>query len=206
MIEQSGVPYYTNENVLRLPQLPQTMIILGGGFIAVEFAHIFSALGVDVTVVNRSPRLLKHLDEQVSDRFTKLASERWNTRLGHEVDAAEENSNGSVTITLDNGEKLTADVLVSATGRTPNGDQMDLDKGGVEMDGQRIKVDEYGRTTAPGVWAFGDVSSPFQLKHVANAEARAIEHNVLNPDDLRAFPHKHVPAAIFTNPRSGTWA
>ena len=71
MIEQSGVPYYTNENVLRLPQLPQTMIILGGGFIAVEFAHIFSALGVDVTVVNRSPRLLKHLDEQVSDRFTK---------------------------------------------------------------------------------------------------------------------------------------
>lgn len=203
VIEQSGVPYYTNENVLRLPQLPQTMIILGGGFIAVEFAHIFSALGVDVTVVNRSPRLLKHLDEQVSDRFTELASERWNTRLGHEVAAAEENSNGSVTITLDNGEKLTADVLVSATGRTPNGDQMDLDKGGVEMDGQRIKVDEYGRTTASGVWAFGDVSSPFQLKHVANAEARVIEHNVLNPDDLRAFPHKHVPAAIFTNPQIG---
>ena len=117
--------------------------------------------------------------------------------------AAEENSNGSVTITLDNGEKLTADVLVSATGRTPNGDQMDLDKGGVEMDGQRIKVDEHGRTTASGVWAFGDVSSPFQLKHVANAEARVIEHNVLNPDDLRAFPHKHVPAAIFTNPQIG---
>src|SRR5699024_10367855 len=83
----------------------------------------------------------------------------------------------------------------------PNGDQMDLDTAGIEMDGRHIKVDEYGRTTAPGVWALGDVSSPFKLKHVANAEMRAVRHNLLHPDELQTMPHDHVPSAVFTNPQ-----
>ena len=111
------------------------------------------------------------------------------------------NPDGSITLTLDDGTEVSAEVLVSATGRIPNGDLMDLDKGGIEMDGPRIKVDEYGRTSAEGVWALGDVSSPYQLKHVANAEARAVKHNVLNPDDLKPMPHDNIAAAIFTDPQ-----
>lgn len=95
-------------------------------------------------------------------------------------------------------------MLLVATGRTPNGDQLNLDRAGIEMTGQRISVDEYGRTTAEGVWALGDVSSPYQLKHVANAETRAVRHNMLNPDDLKPMPHDLVPSAIFTHPQIAT--
>lgn len=200
VIAESGVDYYTNENILRLPALPKTMIIQGGGFIAVEFAHIFASLGVQVTITNRSPILLRKADESISQRFTEIAAEQWNLKLGRTVTAATQDARG-VTLTLDNGEQLTGEILLVATGRTPNGDQMDLARGGIEMDGERIKVDEYGRTTAAGVWALGDVSSPYQLKHVANAEMRAVRHNLLHGEDLRPMPHEHVPAAVFTHPQ-----
>ena len=68
----------------------------------------------------------------------------------------------------------------------------------------RVDVDEYGRTSAPGVWALGDVSSHYQLKHVANAEARTIAHNLVHPDDLRPLPHDHVPSGIFSHPQIAT--
>src|SRR5699024_6137457 len=87
-----------------------------------------------------------------------------------------------------------------------NGDQLDLTSGGIEMSDQGgVAVDEYGRsTTAEGVWALGDVSSPYMLKHVANAEMRAVRHNLLHPDDLQSMPHEHVPSAIFTHPQIAT--
>lgn len=81
---------------------------------------------------------------------------------------------------------------------------MNLEAAGIEMDEDRIAVDAYGRTTADGVWALGDVSSPYQLKHVANAEMRAVRHNLLHPDDLKEMPHKFVPAGIFTHPQIAT--
>ena len=203
VIAESGVRYYTNNDILRMPKLPESMIIMGGGFIAAEFAHVFSALGVRVTVLNRSPRLLRHLDEEVSDRFTKLAQKRWDTRLGREVDKAEERE-GNVVLTLDDGSTAEAEVLLVATGRTPNGDLLGLDAAGIAMNGKRIDVDKYGRTSAEGVWALGDVSSPFQLKHVANAEMRAVRHNLLHPEDLQEMPHEIVPSAIFTHPQIAT--
>ncbi|MDU4705119.1 MAG: FAD-dependent oxidoreductase, partial [Corynebacterium sp.] len=109
-----------------------------------------------------------------------------------------------VTATLDDGTELAADALLVATGRIPNGDRMDLAAGGVEMhDDGRIKVDQYGRTSAEGVWALGDVSSPYQLKHIANHEAKVVFHNVLNPSDLRAFDHRYIPSAVFSHPQIG---
>ncbi len=110
---------------------------------------------------------------------------------------------GSEILTL---AALAPNVLLVATGRVPNGDRLDLASGGIAMtaDG-RVEVDEYGRsTTAPGVWALGDVSSPYMLKHVANAEMRTVQHNLLHPEDLRPLPHEHVPAATFTHPQVAT--
>jgi mycothione reductase len=106
-----------------------------------------------------------------------------------------------VEITFEDGSTCAGDALLVATGRTPNGDLLDLDAAGVEMDGERVRVDEFGRTTAEGVWALGDVSSPFQLKHVANHEQRVLRHNLNHPENLQPFHHSHVPYAVFSWPQ-----
>lgn len=203
-ITESGVTVHTNETIMRLEQQPQSIIIVGGGFIAMEFAHIFDALGTKVHIVSRSA-LMRLLDADICARVNENSARRYDVRVGRTVSSAVEDNRG-ITVTLDDGATITADVLLVATGRTPNGDQMDLDKGGVEMtDNGRVAVDEFGRSTsAEGVWAFGDVSSPFMLKHVANAEMRTVRHNLLHPEDLRALPHEHVPSAVFTNPQIAT--
>ncbi|MGP5241026.1 mycothione reductase [Corynebacterium flavescens] len=199
----SGVKYYTNEDIMRMPKQPRSLIVVGGGYIAMEFAHVFDGLGTKVTIVNRSSRLLRFLDEDISDRFNDIAKRRFDISFGTAT-KLEETAEG-VRLTLDNGDVIEAEAILVATGRTPNGDLLQLDNAGVEMheDG-RIKVDEYGRTTADGIWALGDVSSPYMLKHVANAETRAVQHNLLHPDDLHAMPHDFVPSAIFTHPQIAT--
>lgn len=204
VISASGVHYYTSEDIMRLPQLPKSLVIIGGGYIAMEFAHIFDALGTDVTIIARST-LLRNLDDDLHDPFNDLAAERFDVRAGRTTVSAEQNDRG-ITIRLDDGSTATGEVLLVATGRTPNGDLMDLSAAGIEtIGGGRIKVDEYGRSTsAAGVWALGDVSSPYMLKHVANAEMRAVRHNLLNPGNLQKMPHDNVPAATFTHPQIAT--
>lgn len=199
-----GVPFHTNEDIMRLEELPKSLTIVGGGFIAMEFAHIFDGLGCEVTIVNRSP-LMRALDTELHERFNKLANERFTTHIGRTITSARERD-GHVELVLDDDTVVASEALLIATGRIPNGDRLEAAAGGVELreDG-RVKVDEYGRTTAEGVWALGDVSSPFQLKHVANAEQRAVTHNVLatmrGSDELVPMPHKHVPYAVFTHPQ-----
>ncbi|OHO81769.1 mycothione reductase [Corynebacterium sp. HMSC036E10] len=202
-----GVTYHTNEDVMRLDKLPKSMTIVGGGFIAMEFAHVFDALGTDVTIISRSP-LLRPLDEDLRDPFNEIATQRYTTHIGRTVASATENG-GQVTLTLDDDTQVTSDALLIATGRIPNSDTLNVATGGIEThDDGRVKVDEFGRTTAEGVWSLGDLSSPYQLKHVANAEMRAVTHNVLatwrGNGALVPMPHDHVPSAIFTHPQIAT--
>lgn len=196
----SGVTFYTNETIMRLPRQPKSLIIVGGGYIAMEFAHVFDGLGTKVIIANRSEKLLRFTDHDVAERFNTQARQRYEVHIGR-GERLEETATG-VRLTLDNGDVLKAEAILVATGRTPNGDQMNLPAGGIDMrpDG-RIKVDEFGRTTADGVWALGDVSSPYMLKHVANAETKAVRHNILHPEAMRPMPHDHVPSAIFTHPQ-----
>jgi mycothione reductase len=110
-----------------------------------------------------------------------------------------------IAVDLEDGQAVRGDLLLVAAGRQPNTDDLGLDTAGVTVrDDGRIQVDDYGRTTAEGIWSLGDASSPFQLKHVANAEARALAHNLAHPGDLRRFPHDWVPAAVFTEPQIAT--
>lgn len=203
LVAESGVAYYTSDDVMRIPELPESMVIQGSGFIACEFAHVFSALGVKVTIIGRSDVLLKHLDHEIAERFTRHARTVWDVRLGQQVASvtASGGDKRGVEITFEDGSTCAADTLLVATGRTPNGDLLGLDTAGVEMDDERVRVDEFGRTTADGVWALGDVSSPYQLKHVANHEQRVLGHNLRHPDDLRPFHHAYVPYAVFTSPQ-----
>jgi mycothione reductase len=200
VISASGLPYHTSDTIMRIDELPERLVILGGGYIAAEFAHVFSAFGVDVTVLARSGLLRGH-DGDITERFTDLVREHWHLRTGVEVTAASGDASG-VTLELTDGSTVTGDVLLAATGRVPNSDRLDLRAGGVDFhpDG-RIVVDEHQRTTAPGVWSLGDASSEHQLKHVANHEARVVAHNLAHPDDLVAADHRFVPSAVFTHPQ-----
>ncbi len=205
VIADSGVAVYTSDTVMRMEHLPATMIIVGGGYVASEFAHIFSALGVGVTLVNRSNGLLRHLDEDISDAFTAAAKQQWDVLLGHTISAMSNRSEGGVRVELSDGDILVADVVLVATGRLPNSHDMGLDLAGVAVeDDDRIRVDAFGRTTAPDVWSLGDVSSAHQLKHVANHEARVVAHNLHHGDELQPFRRTHVPAAVFTHPQIAT--
>jgi len=202
VVREGDVPWYTSDDIMRLDELPQTMAILGGGYIAAEFAHVFSALGVRVTLVVRGPRLLRHLDEEISQAFTDVAVRAWDVRLGRVATHVGPRDGSGVRLTLDDSSYVDADLLLVATGRAPSTDDLGLEQAGIQRhDDGRIVVDEHGRTSAPGVWALGDCCSSYQLKHVANHEARVVAHNLAHPGDLRSFDHREVPAAVFTHPQ-----
>ena len=199
-----GVNYHTSDTIMRIPELPEHLVIVGSGFVAAEFAHIFSALGVRVTLVIRSGRMLRHCDDTICERFTRIAARKWELRTRRNV-VGGHNLDHGVSLELDDGSTLTADLLLVATGRVPNGDQLDAEQAGVDVEDGRVVVDEYQRTTARGVFALGDVSSPYQLKHVANHEARVVRHNLLRDWDdtasMAVTDHRYVPSAVFTEPQ-----
>lgn len=205
IVADSGVTYYTNNDVMRLPELPERLIIVGSGYIAAEFAHVFGALGSHVSIIARGPGLLRKQDADISNRFTQVAREKWDVRLETTITEAEDLPDGGVRVGLSDGATLEADVLLIATGRQPNGDRLNLDSVGIELDDEgRVRCDQHGRTAARGVWTLGDVSSPYQLKHVANHEQRVVQANLLkgwDATDLDAFDHRYVPAAVFTHPQ-----
>lgn len=197
----SGVAFHTSDTVLRLDELPDRMVILGGGYISSEFAHVFSALGVQVSIVSRGPRLLKYKDETVSQRFTELARRQWDVHLG-QIPRRVERAGSGVRLTMPDGTTVDGDVLLVSVGRVPNGDLLDVASCGVTTDRDgRVVVDRHQRTVVDGVLALGDVSSPHQLKHVANHEARVVKHNLLHPDEPVATDHRFVPSAVFTRPQ-----
>jgi mycothione reductase len=105
-------------------------------------------------------------------------------------------------LTLLDGTEVRGDTLLVAAGRVPNGDLLDLEKAGIEADREgRVLVDDQQRTSVDGVFALGDASSPFQLKHVANHEAKVVQHNLLHPGSPRRTDHRFVPSAVFTDPQ-----
>lgn len=200
-VADSGLPYETSDTVMRIDAPPRRLTILGGGYIAVELAEVFAAAGSSVTVVEKEDRLLGPLDETIAERFTELAASRHDLRLGRELTAVGGRP-GALRLTLDDGSTVGADMLLVAVGRVPNSDRLNLEPAGIDThDDGRVIVDAYQRTTAEGVFALGDVSSPTALKHVANREAEAVAHNLRHPDDLVAADHGLVPAAVFTSPQ-----
>lgn len=201
----AGVGYHTSDTIMRLPEPPGRLLVWGGGYIAAEMAHVFGAAGSEVTIVNRGPRLLRAEDDEVSEAFTAAYRERFRVLTGADVAAAEATHDGGVALRVcrDGGEEtVTGDVLLVAAGRIPNGDELDVAAAGVELDAAGYVVtDDYGRTAAAGTWALGDIRNPNQLKHVANAEARAVAHNLAHPEDLRPLALGPVPHAVFASPQ-----
>jgi mycothione reductase len=199
------VGYHTSDTIMRLDELPRRLVIIGSGFVSAEFAHVFSSFGVEVTVVARSGALLRHEDGDISARFTELASDKWDVRLDRKLLRASRLADGTARLHLEGpagADTVDADMVLVAVGRVPNSDTLNLPAAGIDVTPTgHVVVDQYQRTTAAGVWALGDISSPFELKHVANHEARVVKHNVLHPDAPIQADHRFVPHAVFTAPQ-----
>ena len=194
------VPFHTSDTIMRLEELPARMVVVGGGYVAAELAHVFSSLGTRVTQLQRGPRLLMAHDREVAETFTATASRRWEVRLDTGPEKVARRGDG-VVVTLPGGEEVEADVLLMATGRVPNADRLGLEHTGIEVATGRVVVDEHLRTTVEGVYALGDVCSPHALKHVANHQARVVQHNLLHPDTPVTDDLGPVPSAVFTSPQ-----
>jgi mycothione reductase len=197
---------HDSDSIMRIDDLPRSLVIVGGGAVAVEFAHVFSSFGVDVSLINRSERLLRSQDRELSEAFTRLAAKRWRVRGGSEVRAIRAAAEG-VVVEIEAGDPVTADAVLVAVGRIPNTDRLGVAAAGfdVRSDGT-LAVDAAQRVLAggspvPGVFALGDVCNSFQLKHLANHEARLVARNLLDPAELASGYPGPVPAAIFSHPQ-----
>jgi len=203
----ADVPFHTSDTIMRVETLPASMVVVGGGYVAAEMGHVFGAFGTEITIVNRGPRLLATLDDDIADRFTEIYSERFDVRLATEVGRVEPTRRG-VAVHLE-GEAgpgvIEAEKLLMATGRTPNSDLLDVAAGGLAIDehGHVVTDDTYA-TNVEGVWAIGDLANHFQLKHLANAEMRLVFHNLLQPDEPRRANFPVMPSAVFADPQVAT--
>lgn len=200
-----GVDFHTSDTVMRLDRLPASMLILGGGFIAAEMGHVFSAFGTQVTIVQRGPRLLMSEDEAISARYTELARRSMRVLVDSGVESVAPLTGGGVAATVagpHGSHVVEGEVLLLATGRRPNTDILRVGEAGVEVDEHgHVVTDPTGATTAEGVWSLGDLANHFQLKHMANAEARVVSHNLLHPESPRALPTGLAPHAVFADPQ-----
>ncbi|SER42061.1 dihydrolipoyl dehydrogenase family protein [Natrinema salaciae] len=198
------VDYLTSKEALYLTDPPESLVILGGGYIAVELGYVFESIGTDVTIIEMMDSLVPREDGDVSATFTELASERHDVYTGHRVTAVEAVDDGNrVHAETESGETIAVDgeeVLV-ALGRRPNTDSLNLETAGIGVDERGfVETNEYLETSAENVWAQGDVAGNALFKHSGDYETRHVIDNVVG-DDRRALDLTAMPHTIFTEPQ-----
>ena len=198
------VEYVTSREVWDMNRRPMSMIIVGGGLIACEMAHFFNAMGTEVTVLSRSPRLIKQGEPEVSEILLTSLRERMRVEIGVEVTEVR-GDGGQVEVTAEDGDgdmkSYRAEKLFIAAGRTSNADTLKPENTGVEVDDRGyIKVDENYLTTKPGIYAFGDAIGKAMYKHVANKEAELVWHG-FTEGHVHPLDYDKVPYAVFTWPQ-----
>ncbi len=197
------VEYLTNETALGLRELPESMIIIGGGYIAVEFAHFFEAMGARVTIVQRNDRLVPEEEPDISGLLKSSLSRRMQVHTGTE--AVEVRKDGGAIAVLarnDGGKQLEfqAARLLIAAGRRSNADLLQVEKTGVKTDARGyIVVDEYFETTRKNIWSFGDAVGKKMFRHAANSEAEMAWHNAIHGKTSK-MNYLAVPHAVFSYP------
>mgnify|MGYP001328793254 FL=1 len=192
--------FHTSDSIMRLDTFPSRLGIIGGGYIAAEMGHVFSGLGSEVTLFNRSATMLSRHDSDIATTFTEEFRRRVSLQLGHLPSKVERTSQG-IEVHCD-GKIIIVDELLLAIGRQPNSDLLNCDLVGLETSSRGIvTVDSQMRTSVPGIWAIGDVANEHQLKHVANAEVDVAFWNMAHADDQQVVTQRHVPAAVFSYPQ-----
>ncbi len=190
----------TSNEAFNLKELPRRVLVAGGGYIALEFAHIFHGLGSHVSLVYRGDKPLRGFDNDMRDALcTSMQTRGLDVMLGCEFTKIEKFGDCLYAET-NKGDVIECDQILLAIGRQPNTNALQVHKAGVELGRKgEVKVDGYSRTSAPHIWAVGDVTDRMQLTPVAIHEAMcfvetAFKNNPTRPD------HNHVPSAVFTTP------
>jgi dihydrolipoamide dehydrogenase len=204
------VDYLTSEDALYRREPPESLVILGGGYIAVELGYVFESMGTDVTIVEKNEVLVHREDREVAEALTAIAEGRHEVHTGHLVTAVEAAGDGYVVraeredgTEREVGAELTvegSEVLV-ALGRRPNSDTLDLEAAGVAVDDRGfVETNDYLETTAENVWAQGDVAGTALFKHAGDYQTRHTIANVVH-EERRAIDLSAMPHAIFTEPQ-----
>lgn len=197
------VPYHTNRTLLDVTELPASLLVLGGGYVGVEFAQMFARFGSRVTLLQQADRLVPREDPDVSEVLLNVFREEdIEVVLGVDVRTAEKTPEGiRLGIRVDGQEQyFDAEALLVAAGRTPNTDSLNLNNAGVETDERGfIRVDKAFHTTQDGVYAIGDVTGQPMFTHSARDDADRLYHRLIKGEDVTTAG-RHVPYAVFTDP------
>jgi glutathione reductase (NADPH) len=194
----------TSNEALDLTSLPRRVTIVGGGYIAVEFAGIFRAAGSEVTLVVRGPKILRGFDEDVRDHLTsELVRQGIEIRANSKV-AHIDKIGWILRAALEDGSSLDTEQIMYATGRVPNADGLGLEEIGVVRDkAGAVAVDEWQQTSVPGIYAVGDVTNRVNLTPVAIAEGRGLAETLFNANPT-TVDHNDIASAVFSQPPVGT--
>lgn len=193
------VEYWTNREATTLTEIPASAIVLGGGPVGIELGQMLARYGSEVTIVEAAERLLAREAPSVGEQLAELLADEdgIDVRTGAKATAVERDGDG-VAVTLDGGDRLTAERLVVAVGRRPRVEGIGLDTVGIEPGDHGIAVDEHCRA-ADGVWAVGDVTGVAPFTHVAGYQARIAVADILD-DNRRPADYKAVPRVVFSDP------
>jgi len=194
----------TSNEAFHLERLPSRIVIVGGGYIAVEFAGIFSGLGVETVLVYRGSQILRGFDDDIRNHLAgEMKKKGIEIRTNADVSLIESSGTG-VRVTLNDGAQFGAGQIMFATGRIPHVEGLGLDRVGVETTPHMaIKVDEYSRSSVPSIYAVGDVTNRVNLTPVAIREGHAFADTVFGGKDVKV-DHSLVPTAVFSQPEIGT--
>ncbi len=195
----------TSNEAFFLPQLPPSIFVVGGGYIAVEFASIFNGLGVETTLLYRGKRLLRGFDADLGLRLAdEMAKKGIKIRLESDIASLSKQPDGSLLATFQDGKLQSTGAVMFATGRKPNTPNLGLEAAGVELaaDGA-VKVNEYYTTSVPSIHALGDVTNRINLTPVATAEGMALAKTLFR-DAPTKLDYLHIPTAVFSIPNLAT--
>jgi dihydrolipoamide dehydrogenase len=199
------VDYLTNESVFDLEERPESLLIVGGGYIAAEFGHFFAAVGTRVTIVQRNEWLVPEEEPEISELLAAKLSERMAVHTHTEVVRVRPDAEGIAVLGKDvlSGEKreFKAARILIAAGRRSNADLLQAEQGGMALDGQGyVQVNGYLETGADKTWAFGDITGRPMFTHLANKEVAIAWHNSVH-DHRVEMDYRAVPHAVFTHPQ-----
>jgi mycothione reductase len=199
------VDYLTNETVLQLKERPDTLIIIGGGYIAVEYGHFFAAMGTRVTILEMVDRLVLSEEPEISEILKKELSRRMDVYTGVQAEAVKSNGH-DVTVVVNDlrggvKKEFTAQRILVAVGRRSNADLLKVENTGVEVDKRGfIKIDEYLETTKKNIFAVGDANGQQMFTHVANVEASLAADNAVHGGKIK-MDYSAAPHAVYSHPQ-----
>ncbi|RDI69504.1 dihydrolipoyl dehydrogenase family protein [Halopelagius longus] len=203
------VDFLTSTDVLTgdVDELPDRLVIVGGGYIAVEMGHFFTQMGSDVTIVGHGETLVNREDTDIAQQVTEAYRKEHDLRLGYTVtELAKDGGEKRVIAESESGEEITVsgDELLVATGRQPNSDLWNVSAAGIETDEKGfVETDEYLRTSVEGVWAIGDIAGNYMFKHSGDKEAEYVVENAVRGNE-REVSYPGMAHAIFGSPEVGS--